>query len=171
MNRLDLWIENMKMRADFDDQLIQCFKQCFKMALIQQIHTVANISHNMSNDDDAFIFDWISKQATLLGLDVGKLLSNIAEYRTSAGIWHKGCKVGVCQPQRVCDCKLRFGKEILLFSSTASTFLGNLHYTLWRDYVPPKGSFNIWAFYAMTIIGQFASNILKRPMRSDFCIQ
>ncbi|XP_042146390.1 uncharacterized protein LOC121835913 [Ixodes scapularis] len=62
---------------------------------LRPIHVAANLldaRYRGRNLDDAQIagtFDWISKQAEHLSLDIGKLLSNLEEYRASTGIWSR----------------------------------------------------------------------------------
>ncbi|KAM6453426.1 uncharacterized protein PHA67_019283 [Liasis olivaceus] len=57
------------------------------------IHAAANLldprfkGNGVSDENTAAAFDWITKQAAHLGPDVGKILSNVAEYRISSGIW------------------------------------------------------------------------------------
>lgn len=42
---------------------------------------------NVSDDNIASAFDWTTKHTAHLGLDFGTVLSDVAEYRTSPGIW------------------------------------------------------------------------------------
>lgn len=56
------------------------------------IHDVANLldprfkGNNVSDDSGVTAFDWVTKQATHLRLDVEKILSNFAKYGSSLGI-------------------------------------------------------------------------------------
>ena len=64
----------------------------FCLRRIQVAANLVDARYRGRNLDDAQIadtFDWISKQAEYLSLDIGKLLSNLAEYRTSTGIWSR----------------------------------------------------------------------------------
>ncbi|XP_077485379.1 uncharacterized protein LOC144095562 [Amblyomma americanum] len=62
---------------------------------LRPVHIAANLldaRYRGRHLDDAQIadsFEWISQQAGHLSLDIGKLFSNVAEYRTSAGTWSR----------------------------------------------------------------------------------
>ena len=64
---------------------------------------------NISDDSTVTAFVWITKQASYLGLDVGKVLSNVAEYRTSSvdpGLvldLVQECNLGFCQTYSSCN--------------------------------------------------------------------
>lgn len=65
-------------------------KQCFKLMLLEAIHAAANLidgprfkDRNVGDESTAAAFAWITEQATPRGLGTGKVLPNVAEYRTS----------------------------------------------------------------------------------------
>lgn len=66
-----------------------------KIFCCQDIHAAANLldprykGSCLSEDDICNAFDFITKKSNDLGLEIGKVMSNVAEYRNSSGFWSR----------------------------------------------------------------------------------
>lgn len=62
---------------------------------VHPVHCAANLldprykGKNLTDEEVLSAFDWISEHSTHTNLEVGKVYSDVAEYRTNAGIWSR----------------------------------------------------------------------------------
>lgn len=72
------------------------------------IHAAANLrdprlkGRGVSDEKTAAAFDWMTKDAALFGLEVGKGLSKVAGYGPSSGIWARNAP-GFCKTHPSCN--------------------------------------------------------------------
>lgn len=85
-------LENSSFTEDEKSHILRVLRGREEFCL-RPIHIAANFldpryrGKNLADAQIVVTFDWISQHAKKLSLDVGKILSNVAQYRTCKGIW------------------------------------------------------------------------------------
>ncbi|XP_070387761.1 uncharacterized protein [Dermacentor albipictus] len=66
-----------------------------KVFRVNRVHCAANLldpiykGKSLTDEEVLSAFDWISERITHMNLEVGKVYSDVAEYRTNSGIWSR----------------------------------------------------------------------------------